>query len=57
MTHDRESPDQSQQPQPRQTTAYLKELFKQVGFTIDARRGQNFLPRRWARWRARCGTA
>lgn len=43
MTHDRESPDQPQQPQPRQTTAYLKELFKQVGFTIDARRGQNFL--------------
>ncbi len=28
---------------PRQTTAYLKELFGQVGFTIDARRGQNFL--------------
>lgn len=27
----------------RQTTAYLKELFKQVGFTIDSRRGQNFL--------------
>jgi 16S rRNA (adenine1518-N6/adenine1519-N6)-dimethyltransferase len=36
------------QPQPqagpaRQTTAYLKKLFAQVGFTIDARRGQNFL--------------
>jgi len=30
-------------PAPRQTTAYLKELFTQVGFTIDARRGQNFL--------------
>ncbi|MFM7206320.1 MAG: 16S rRNA (adenine(1518)-N(6)/adenine(1519)-N(6))-dimethyltransferase RsmA [Planctomycetaceae bacterium] len=30
-------------PQPRQTTAYLKNLFRQVGFTIDARRGQNFL--------------
>jgi 16S rRNA (adenine1518-N6/adenine1519-N6)-dimethyltransferase len=30
-------------PPPRQTTAYLKDLFKQVGFTIDARRGQNFL--------------
>ncbi|MBM4022701.1 MAG: hypothetical protein FJ284_10770 [Planctomycetes bacterium] len=30
-------------PPPRQTTAYLKELFAQVGFTIDARRGQNFL--------------
>ena len=28
---------------PRQTTAYLKDLFAQVGFTIDARRGQNFL--------------
>lgn len=27
----------------RQTTAYLKHLFEQVGFTIDARRGQNFL--------------
>jgi 16S rRNA (adenine1518-N6/adenine1519-N6)-dimethyltransferase len=40
------------QPQPhphphpapaRQTTAYLKQLFEQVGFTIDAKRGQNFL--------------
>ncbi len=30
-------------PPPRQTTAYLKQLFEQVGFTIDARRGQNFL--------------
>jgi 16S rRNA (adenine1518-N6/adenine1519-N6)-dimethyltransferase len=27
----------------RQTTAYLKKLFAEVGFTIDARRGQNFL--------------
>jgi len=27
----------------RQTTAYLRKLFAQVGFTIDARRGQNFL--------------
>jgi 16S rRNA (adenine1518-N6/adenine1519-N6)-dimethyltransferase len=27
----------------RQTTAYLKQLFAQVGFRIDARRGQNFL--------------
>jgi 16S rRNA (adenine1518-N6/adenine1519-N6)-dimethyltransferase len=27
----------------RQTTAYLKKLFAQVGFQIDARRGQNFL--------------
>ena len=32
----------SRQPA-RQTTAYLKDLFRQVGFTIDARRGQNFL--------------
>ena len=30
-------------PPARQTTAYLKQLFEQVGFTIDARRGQNFL--------------
>ena len=30
-------------PPPRQTTAYLRQLFEQVGFTIDARRGQNFL--------------
>jgi 16S rRNA (adenine1518-N6/adenine1519-N6)-dimethyltransferase len=30
-------------PPPRQTTAYLKKLFVEVGFTIDARRGQNFL--------------
>jgi 16S rRNA (adenine1518-N6/adenine1519-N6)-dimethyltransferase len=31
-------------PEPaRQTTGYLKQLFAQVGFTIDARRGQNFL--------------
>ncbi len=27
----------------RQTTAYLKRLFEQVGFGIDASRGQNFL--------------
>ena len=27
----------------RQTTAYLKHLFEQVGFGIDASRGQNFL--------------
>jgi 16S rRNA (adenine1518-N6/adenine1519-N6)-dimethyltransferase len=27
----------------RQTTAYLKQLFAQVGFVIDARKGQNFL--------------
>jgi 16S rRNA (adenine1518-N6/adenine1519-N6)-dimethyltransferase len=40
MTHDSfaDAP-----PPPRQTTAYLKRLFAQVGFTIDARRGQNFL--------------
>jgi len=35
------SPDEA--PPPRQTTAYLKQLFAEVGFTIDARRGQNFL--------------
>jgi 16S rRNA (adenine1518-N6/adenine1519-N6)-dimethyltransferase len=28
---------------PRQTAAYLKKLFAEVGFTLDARRGQNFL--------------
>lgn len=28
---------------PRQTAAYLKQWFADVGFTIDARRGQNFL--------------
>ncbi|MFM8414859.1 MAG: 16S rRNA (adenine(1518)-N(6)/adenine(1519)-N(6))-dimethyltransferase RsmA [Planctomycetota bacterium] len=39
MTHD----EQPAPAQPRQTTAYLKDLFAQVGFTIDARRGQNFL--------------
>ena len=27
----------------RQTTAYLKQLFEQVGFRIDTKRGQNFL--------------
>lgn len=30
-------------PGPRQTTAYLKRLFADVGFTLDPRRGQNFL--------------
>jgi len=35
--------DAPQNAPARQTTAYLKELFGQVGFTIDARRGQNFL--------------
>jgi 16S rRNA (adenine1518-N6/adenine1519-N6)-dimethyltransferase len=42
MTHDTPV-DQPAAPPPRQTTAYLKKLFAQVGFTIDARRGQNFL--------------
>ena len=41
MTHDLDPTAAS--PPPRQTTAYLKDLFQQVGFTIDARRGQNFL--------------
>lgn len=38
-------PDQSapEASQPRQTTAYLKKLFAEVGFTVNARRGQNFL--------------
>jgi hypothetical protein len=36
-------PDSTPVAPPRQTTAYLKDLFSQVGFTIDARRGQNFL--------------
>jgi 16S rRNA (adenine1518-N6/adenine1519-N6)-dimethyltransferase len=36
-------PVNSSNPPPRQTTVFLKELFEQVGFTIDARRGQNFL--------------
>ena len=40
MTPDAPSPGV---PPARQTTSYLKELFAQVGFTIDARRGQNFL--------------
>jgi len=46
MTTDPPAPPDVTSPataQPRQTTAYLKELFSQVGFTIDARRGQNFL--------------
>jgi 16S rRNA (adenine1518-N6/adenine1519-N6)-dimethyltransferase len=34
----------SSRPAPaRQTTTYLKQLFEQVGFRIDAKRGQNFL--------------
>ena len=43
MMHDHENEHAAASPPPRQTTAYLKDLFKQVGFTIDARRGQNFL--------------
>jgi len=44
MTTDAPRPDTPQASAPaRQTTAYLKELFTQVGFTIDAKRGQNFL--------------
>ncbi|NDC64283.1 MAG: ribosomal RNA small subunit methyltransferase A [Planctomycetia bacterium] len=31
------------QAPPRQTTAYLRDLFEQVGFRIDSQRGQNFL--------------
>lgn len=38
----RDAPD-SAAPPPRQTTAYLKKLFAEVGFSLDARRGQNFL--------------
>lgn len=40
MTHDAQSPAA---PPPRQTTAFLKKLFAEVGFTLDPRRGQNFL--------------
>ncbi len=36
-------PTEATNAPPRQTTAYLKRLFAEVGFTIDARRGQNFL--------------
>jgi 16S rRNA (adenine1518-N6/adenine1519-N6)-dimethyltransferase len=43
MTPDHQRAAASDAPAPRQTTAYLKALFEQVGFTIDARRGQNFL--------------
>jgi 16S rRNA (adenine1518-N6/adenine1519-N6)-dimethyltransferase len=43
MTHDPDAIPASASAQPRQTTAYLKQLFADVGFTIDARRGQNFL--------------
>ena len=41
MMHEHESP--TAVPQPRQTTAYLKQLFSQVGIRIDTRKGQNFL--------------
>jgi 16S rRNA (adenine1518-N6/adenine1519-N6)-dimethyltransferase len=42
---DTHTPDQTapEAAQPRQTTAYLKKLFAEVGFRIDTRRGQNFL--------------
>ena len=38
-----EPPPLESGPPPRQTTAYLRELFEQVGFTLDSQRGQNFL--------------
>lgn len=50
--HDRRPPPRGQGTEPapvasapaeRQTTAYLKRLFSQVGFTIDSQKGQNFL--------------
>lgn len=43
MTREHDALNPSAPAQPRQTTAYLKQLFSDVGFTIDARRGQNFL--------------
>lgn len=43
MTDMTDMTDQSSLPPARQTTAYLKDLFKQVGFSINARHGQNFL--------------
>jgi 16S rRNA (adenine1518-N6/adenine1519-N6)-dimethyltransferase len=46
MTDDPQSHDGETSPATaptRQTTAYLKQLFVQVGFVIDAKRGQNFL--------------
>lgn len=36
-------PAKSAATPPRQTAAYLKKWFGEVGFTVDARRGQNFL--------------
>lgn len=41
--HPRPGGPGSQPPGARQTTAYLKQLFTEVGFTLDPRRGQNFL--------------
>jgi 16S rRNA (adenine1518-N6/adenine1519-N6)-dimethyltransferase len=46
MTDDPQSHDGETRPPAsptRQTTAYLKQLFVEVGFVIDAKRGQNFL--------------
>ena len=46
MTDDQHSHDDQTRPPAgptRQTTAYLKQLFVEVGFVIDAKRGQNFL--------------
>jgi 16S rRNA (adenine1518-N6/adenine1519-N6)-dimethyltransferase len=46
MTDDPQSHDDQTRPPAgptRQTTAYLKQLFVEVGFVIDAKRGQNFL--------------
>ncbi len=43
MSDTSQAPASPPNPPARQTTAYLKELFAQVGFTIDAKRGQNFL--------------
>jgi 16S rRNA (adenine1518-N6/adenine1519-N6)-dimethyltransferase len=43
MTTPGDDPTSTAAAPPRQTTAYLKKLFAQVGFSIDARRGQNFL--------------
>lgn len=45
MTEHRSPQAETSQPPmpPRQTAAYLKKWFAEVGFTIDARRGQNFL--------------
>lgn len=42
-SHDSDFPTRQPASPPRQTAAYLKKWFGEVGFTIDARRGQNFL--------------